>query len=150
MVMVLNKIAVEIKKCRKCRLWKGRGKAVPGKGPAHAKVMLIGQNPGKNEAKTGRPFIGRPGKNLNKVLEENDIDRRRVFITGAVKHATPGNRAPLKDETNKSVHFTNEQIKAVKPEGVVLMGKTALSVERNRGIRYIETCHPAAAIGSRK
>jgi uracil-DNA glycosylase len=81
----LSALDEKIRRCRKCRLWAGAMNAVPGEGPADAKVMLIGQNPGTEEDKTGRPFVGKSGKFLNTVLENNGILRfsrveRREFL----------------------------------------------------------------------
>ena len=92
--MVLEKLIREIKDCKKCSLWKDAENAVPGEGPDDAKVMLVGQNPGEVEDKTGKPFVGRAGKFLNLILDKNDIERERLFITNVVKHKTPNNRKP--------------------------------------------------------
>src|SRR3972149_10617457 len=88
----------QIRKCRKCRLWQGAKNAVPGEGPDTIRVMLVGQNPGAEEDKAGRPFVGRAGKFLNRGLGKNGIDRAEMFVTHIVKHVTPKNRKPLPDE----------------------------------------------------
>ena len=123
--MALNEITEQIQKCRKCRLWKDAKNAVPGKGPANAKVMLVGQNPGAEEDKTGKPFVGRAGKFLNKVLAENGFNREELFITNLVKHTSPKNRKPLPDEIAACSPYLEEQIKVIKPKLVVLMGVVA-------------------------
>lgn len=76
---ILLRVAEEIKKCKKCDLYKTRTKAVPGEGPINAKIMLIGQAPGRKEDKQGRPFVGRAGTILNELLEKNHIDRKNVL-----------------------------------------------------------------------
>lgn len=142
--MTLKSIHQKIKKCTKCRL--KFFNAVPGEGPKNAQIMLVGQNPGKKEDETGKPFQGRAGKYLNLVLEKNSIDRTKLFITSIVKHKTPNNRKPKKDEIKACTPYLEEQIKAIAPEVVVLMGKFAQKAKRLPGIKYIETYHPAAAM----
>jgi DNA polymerase len=143
----LPALAEKIRRCRKCRLWAGATNAVPGEGPAEAKVMLIGQNPGTEEDKAGRPFVGKSGKFLNTVLEKNGINRDLVFITNIVKHKTPGNRVPLKDEIAACKVYILEQMNSIRPRIVALMGtlawKEAPKVENTK---YIRTFHPAAAM----
>jgi uracil-DNA glycosylase len=119
---------------------------VPGEGPADADVMLIGQNPGKEEAKQGKPFVGRSGKYLNSVLQKNTIDRRHLYITSVVKQLTPGNRKPTKQEINYWMPYLIEEIKRIRPKVILLMGEVAWKTPRLEGIRYIETYHPAAAM----
>ena len=144
--MTLDKINKQIQKCRKCRLWKDAKNAVPGEGPPNAKVMLVGQNPGAEEDKTGKPFVGRAGKFLNKVLAENGFNREELFITNLVKHTSPKNRKPLPDEIEACAPYLEEQIKAIKPKLVVLMGTVAWQAPRLEGIEYLETVHPSAAM----
>lgn len=144
--MALMGVNKHILICKKCRLWKGTKLPVPGEGPANAKLMLVGQNPGAEEDKTGKPFIGRSGKFLNKVLAKNDIQREEVFITNMVKHLSPKNRKPLPDEIEACSPFLEAQIKTVKPKIVVLMGKVAWQAPRVKGVTYIETYHPSAAM----
>jgi len=108
--------------------------------------MLVGQNPGKKEAETGRPFVGRSGKYLDKILEKNGIDREKLFITNTVKHKTPENRKPEDDEIEACLPYLEKQIKIINPKIVVLLGKVAENTPRKKGIKYIETYHPAAAM----
>jgi len=142
----LERLNEQIKNCRKCRLWQGAKNAVPGEGPLHAKMMLVGQNPGAEEDKTGKPFVGRAGKFLNKVLAQNGINREELFVTNIVKHVTPRNRKPLPDEIAACAPYLEAQIKAVKPKIVVLMGTVAWQAPRVEGVKYIETYHPSAAM----
>lgn len=144
--MALEDIRKRITTCRKCRLWQNAKYAVPGEGPINAKMMLVGQNPGAEEDKTGKPFVGRAGKFLNKVLTENGIRREEVFITNIVKHLSPENRKPLPDEIASCSPYLEEQIKTIKPKIVVLMGKVAWEAPRIEGIKYMETYHPSAAM----
>lgn len=122
------------------------GAFVPGEGPDYAQIMLIGQNPGKDEVKQGRPFVGRSGKYLNEVLKKNNIDRRKIYITSIVKQATPRNRKPTAQEIRQWMPYLVNEIRAVKPKTIVLMGKIAQKAPRLEGIKYIETYHPAAAM----
>ena len=145
--MVQADLNEQIIHCKKCRLWQGAKCAVPGEGPADAKVMLVGQNPGAEEDKVGRPFIGRAGKFLNKVLAENGIDRREVFVTNIVKHTSPLNRKPLPDEIEACVAYLVAQVELVRPRIVVLMGAVAWKAPRTvAGVEYVETVHPSAAM----
>jgi uracil-DNA glycosylase len=144
--MALTELNEQIQKCRKCRLWRDAQNAVPGEGPSNAAVMLVGQNPGAEEDKTGRPFVGRAGKFLNKVLAQNGLDREELFITNLVKHTSPKNRKPLPDEIAACEPYLLVQIKTIKPKIVVLMGAVAWQAPRVEGIEYVETVHPSAAM----
>ena len=137
---------MQIRDCRKCRLWQRAKHAVPGEGPLHAKLMFVGQNPGAEEDKTGKPFVGRAGKFLNKVLTENGINREETFITNIVKHVTPQNRKPLSDEIQACAPYLTAQINLIKPKVVVLMGAVAWQTPKVEGVEYVETVHPSAAM----
>ncbi len=139
----LNK---QIMQCKKCPLWQEAENAVPGEGPHDAELMLVGQNPGAEEDKAGKPFIGRAGKFLNKVLSANGIERDKVFVTNIVKHVTPNNRKPSTEEIEACVSYLEAQMKMVKPRIVVLMGAVAWQTPRIDGVEYIETVHPSAAM----
>ena len=117
-----------------------------GEGPEDADIMLVGQNPGKEEVKQGRPFVGMSGQYLNKILRRNGIDRDKLYITGVVKEPTPGNRKPREDEINRWMPTLLDEIKRIKPRIVVLMGRVAWRTPRFEGIEYLETYHPAAAM----
>jgi len=142
----LRELERRIRQCKKCRLWKEARNAVPGEGPSKAKVMLVGQNPGEEEDRTGRPFVGRAGKFLNTVLGKNKIRRERLFITNVVKHKTPQNRTPRSDEIRACLPYLTEQIVEIRPRMIVLMGQVAQQTPRKGNIEYILTCHPAAAM----
>ena len=144
--MALADVNEQIKTCRKCRLWQGAKQAVPGEGPIHAKLMLVGQNPGAEEDKAGKPFVGRAGKFLNKVLAKNGINREALFVTNLVKHVTPKNRKPLPDEIAACAPYLEAQINAIKPKIVVLMGAVAWQAPRVEDVEYMETVHPSAAM----
>jgi DNA polymerase len=119
---------------------------VAGEGPRDAQIMLIGQNPGREEAKQGRPFVGMSGKYLDKVLLKNNLDRDKFYITSVVKETTPGNRKPTREEIERWMPYLVEEVRQVKPKIIVLMGIVAWITPRLRGVNYIETYHPAAAM----
>jgi len=157
----LERLAAQIRRCKGCRLWKSRRHAVPGEGNPHARIMLIGQAPGKTEDATGRPFVGRAGKLLTALLENNGIKRENVFITSVIKCFPPKNRPPKRDEIAACRPYLMQQITLIKPKVIVLLGivaaKAVLGNEERlekihgkkiikNGITYIPTYHPAAAI----
>lgn len=108
--------------------------------------MFIGQNPGADEDETGRPFIGRAGRFLTKILAENGIKREDVFITNIVKHVSPKNRKPFSDEVSACLPYLATQIDIIKPKIIVLLGASAKESPRIEGIRYFEVIHPSAAM----
>ncbi len=144
--MDIERLNEQICSCRKCRLWENAKNAVPGEGPSDAKVMLVGQNPGAEEDQSGRPFVGRAGKFLNKTLAENGINRSDLFVTNIVKHVTPQNRKPYEDEVAACVPYLVTQLQLVKPKLVVLVGASARGAPRLDGIEYVEVVHPSAAM----
>ncbi len=144
--MALEDLNWQIYDCKKCRLWQGAKHGVPGEGPLNATVMLVGQNPGAEEDETGRPFVGRAGKFLTKVLAENGIRREDVFITNIVKHISPQNRKPYEDEVSACLPYLNMQISVIKPKIIVLLGASAKDTPRLEGIEYMQVIHPSAAM----
>jgi uracil-DNA glycosylase family 4 len=98
---------------------------VAGEGPQNAEIMLVGQNPGREEAKQGRPFVGKSGKYLDTVLRKNNLDRSKLYITSVVKETTPRNRRPTAQEIRYWMPYLLEEIGQVKPKIIVLMGKVA-------------------------
>jgi len=146
----VERIAEKIRKCTLCRLWKTRNKAVPGEGPSNAKIMFIGQAPGREEDKTGRPFVGRAGKFLNELLENAGMNRKKVFITSVVKCFPPRNRLPTSDEAKTCVEtYLKKQILLINPKVVVLLGKVAQKYvpdELLSGRIVVKTIHPAAGM----
>lgn len=148
--MNLTELANQIKKCRKCPLYKTRKHAVPGKGPKNAKIMFIGQAPGKQEDLTGYPFIGRAGKFLDSLLQKNKINRKKCFITSVVKCYPPKNRIPKPAEAKTCTYeYLIKQIKIINPKTIVLMGKVAqkyVTEEFLKNKKVIKTFHPAAGM----
>lgn len=151
--------------CTECSLQEGRTKVVFGEGPSDAKIMLIGEAPGKNEDETGRPFIGMAGKLLSEIIHEAGLNRSDIFITSIVKCRPDGNRKPKKPEYTKCINlFLNKQIKLINPDIIGLLGNSAIYAligEKNikqihgniydvNGRKYMALFHPAAALYSRK
>ena len=160
-ITILQELGDEIKTCPKCRLAQTRTHAVPGEGSPRAGVMFVGEGPGENEDKTGRPFVGQAGKFLNGLLEKAGIARDEVFITNIVKCRPPGNRVPLEDEVEACSDYLMAQIAVIEPKFVIPLGGAALKtllggdlkitqarckVFRKSGILYIPLYHPAAAL----
>ncbi|MDR0318662.1 MAG: uracil-DNA glycosylase [Nitrososphaerota archaeon] len=144
--MSLEEVILQVQKCNKCRLWQTATYSVPGEGPVNAKIMFVGQNPGSEEDKTGRPFVGRAGKFLIKTLAEFGMKREEVYITNIVKHTSPENRKPYPDEVDACLPYLIQQISIIKPKIVVLLGASAKETPRVEGMRYFEIVHPSAAM----
>ena len=154
----LEELAAQIRGCTLCPLWESRTLAVPGDGKSTAKVMIIGEAPGKEEDESGRPFVGATGRFLNSVLEGTGLDRADFFITNTVKCRPPKNRTPRVLEVNTCTsNYLSEQVEMVNPRLVMLLGGVAAKavlgvksigeargqvVERD-GRRYIVGYHPA-------
>jgi len=144
--MAMEELNMQIYGCKKCRLWQGTKHAVPGEGPLDAKVIIVGQNPGKEEDESGRPFVGRAGKYLTKTLAEYGIKREDIYITNIVKHTSPKNRKPYADEVEACLPYLITQINIIKPKVIVLLGASAKGAPRVKGIEYFEVIHPSAAM----
>jgi DNA polymerase len=160
MADTLEIIAEQVKKCTLCGLCENRTNAVPGEGSSSAKLMFIGEAPGKNEDEQGRPFVGAAGKLLTEALEEAGLAREDVFITNVVKCRPPDNRVPTDQERESCRQYLERQVKLINPRIICILGRTAYeamlkggSITSNRGklIRhenryYFLTVHPAAVI----
>ncbi len=120
--MNLNEIKNQIFNCTKCELHKTRTNTVPGKGNYNAKVIVIGEAPGRFEDLQGEPFVGRGGNLLTKCLSEVGINREDVFITNIVKCRPPENRRPTKIESKACTPFLDMQIEAINPKVIVTLG----------------------------
>ena len=160
-LQILLELGDEIKTCSKCRLAETRTLAVPGEGSHTARVMFVGEGPGENEDKSGRPFVGAAGQFLNGLLEKAGIRRDEVFITNIVKCRPPNNRVPLDDEVEACSDYLMAQIAVIEPKFVIPLGGAALKtllgsefkitqsrckIFRKSGILYIPLFHPAAAL----
>ena len=159
----LEKIAVEVIGCPLCKLSRTRKNAVPGEGQISAKLMFIGEAPGKNEDLKGQPFVGAAGRILDQAMQKAGIERSKVFITNVVKCRPPNNRVPEDDERTACRPYLERQISLVSPKIICILGSTAYSsilggksitasrgkIIVHEGQRYFLTVHPAAAIYNR-
>lgn len=116
----------ELKNCNKCRLYSTRTQVVPGEGSPDAKIMIIGQNPGFNEDKQGKPFIGKSGNKLNEMFKKLNIDRGDLYITNAAKCFTPGNRKPWPDELKACESHLKFEIRTINPKIIIALGDPAI------------------------
>lgn len=129
----------EIRVCRKCPLHLTRRCAVPGEGPSDARIVFVGEAPGAKEDETGRPFAGRAGKVLDRLLAAGGIQRSRVFITSVLKCRPPENRAPHREETVACLPYLERQLALISPLLIVPMGRAAIeAMERLFGCRFGE------------
>jgi DNA polymerase len=123
----LDAIAAEVAVCTRCRLHQTRTRAVPGEGTAATEVLFVGEGPGFNEDQQGRPFVGRAGALLSKLLESIGWSRQEVFITNVVKCRPPENRDPEPDEIAACAPFLTRQIEALDPALVVTLGRFSMA-----------------------
>lgn len=157
----LEDVAATIASCTLCPLCEGRTRTVPGEGNANADLMVVGEGPGEQEDLSGRPFVGRAGGLLDKMLESIEIPRAQVFIANVVKCRPPRNRAPLPDERHACLPYLQRQIALVRPRVILALGGTAaealLGVKQTLGSLRLKvhtldstplvvTYHPAALL----
>jgi DNA polymerase len=122
----LEAIAVEVRACTRCRLHEGRTLAVPGEGKADTEVVFVGEGPGFNEDRQGRPFVGRAGDLLVRLLSLIGWRRDEVFITNIVKCRPPDNRDPEPDEIAACAPFLRRQLEALDPALIVTLGRHSM------------------------
>ncbi len=165
----LDAIAAEARQCCRCSLGSGRKNAVPGEGNPRARIMFIGEAPGADEDAQGRPFVGRAGQLLNKIIEACGLKREDVFIGNILKCRPPENRDPRPDEIISCLPYLQRQIEIINPEVIVALGghaaktllNTVKSVGQLRGqfheyyagigrppIKLMATFHPAYLLRS--
>ncbi len=158
MIETLETLAEKIKGCTKCELSHTRTRAVPGVGNPHAKLVIIGEAPGRDEDLQGEPFVGAAGQLLTKILAAIGFDRDDVFITNILKCRPPNNRNPLPHEIECCEPYLHAQLRALRPDLVCALGTFAaqtllrtdekISKLRGRFHQYQEvpllaTFHPA-------
>jgi uracil-DNA glycosylase len=125
--VALEAIAAEVRVCQRCRLHAGRTNAVPGEGNPSTEVMFVGEGPGYNEDRLGRPFVGRAGDFLVKLLGSIGWQRDEVFITNVVKCRPPDNRDPQPDEIAACAPYLRRQLEALDPALVVTLGRYSMA-----------------------
>lgn len=121
----LEKIADEVRQCRKCDLGSLRTNAVPGEGNPRARILFVGEGPGADEDAQGRPFVGRAGKLLDKIIAACGLKRSEVFIANIVKCRPPENREPRADEIINCYPYLQRQIEIINPDVIVALGAPA-------------------------
>jgi DNA polymerase len=162
----LEEIRRELGDCRRCKLWTTRTNLVFGEGNPKAHLMFVGEAPGADEDATGRPFVGRAGQLLTKMIEAIGMKREEVYIANVVKSRPPDNRPPEKDEIEACSPFVFRQIASIRPRLIVTLGnpatqellRTRTGISRLRGefqdyphmpgIKVLPTFHPAYLLRS--
>lgn len=159
MQAIFNKVS----SCTKCPLHLGRTNPVFSDGDEKAQLMFIGEGPGEKEDEQGKPFVGKAGKLLTKMIEAMQLSREQVYIANIVKCRPPENRAPFKEEAEACIPYLFNQIEVVKPKVIVCLGSvssqyllnTKETISRIRGkfvdfngIKIMPTFHPAYLLRS--
>ena len=154
----LEAVRAELGDCRRCGLCRGRHNLVFGEGNPRAQLMFVGEGPGYDEDRLGRPFVGRAGQLLDRMIAAMQFRREEVYIANVVKCRPPDNRAPAPEEAAQCLPFLRRQIELVRPEAIVLLGSVALKyllnttsgISKMRGrwtsyenIPVMPTFHPA-------
>jgi uracil-DNA glycosylase len=157
----LDELEGMIHDCTKCDLWRSRTNFVFGTGNPHATFMVVGEAPGADEDAQGKPFVGRAGQLLNKILEAIHFKREDVYIANILKSRPPGNRKPNPEEVEACLPYLKKQVELIKPKIILCLGLTAaenllgitegLGKLRGRvlnyeGIPVMVTYHPAALL----
>ena len=153
----------EVRGCTRCRLCETRTKSVFGEGDVDASIFFIGEGPGENEDLTGRPFVGKAGQLLDKMIGAMGLRREQVFIANIVKCRPPGNRVPAPDEVGTCTPYLERQLEIIRPRVIVTLGLPAAKymLQSNstmgkmrgqwhswRGIKLMPTFHPAYILRS--
>ena len=123
----LDKLKKKIKLIKNCKLKKNATNIVFGDGNIHSKIMIIGEGPGVNEDIEGKPFVGRAGKLLDKMLAAIQLDRTKVYISNVVNYRPPANRKPSEEEIQRYLPYLKSHIEIINPKILVLLGSTALN-----------------------
>lgn len=157
----LEQLRVEVAECRRCPLCDGRTQTVFGTGDPNARVLIVGEAPGKNEDLQGEPFVGAAGKYLSELLAIAGLTREEVFIANVLKCRPPSNRDPRPEEIQACTPFLREQTRTINPEFIVTLGnfstkfilKTDVGITRLHGtlqqagrFKVFPIFHPAAAL----
>ena len=121
----LEKIADEVRKCRKCELGSLRKNAVPGEGNPAAQIVFVGEGPGADEDIQGRPFVGRAGQLLDKIIKAMGLERSDVYICNIIKCRPPENRDPKPEEIISCMPYLQRQLELINPKIIVALGAHA-------------------------
>lgn len=157
----LEDIRRDLGDCQRCKLWSTRTNIVFGEGSPKAELMFVGEAPGADEDASGRPFVGRAGQLLTRMIEAIDLKREDVYIANSLKSRPPGNRNPEADETRACIPFLFRQIACIHPKLIVTLGNPATQglletkagitsirgtfqdYPRIAGVKVLPTFHPA-------
>lgn len=157
----LGKLFYQIRNCQRCGLAQQRTRLVFGNGRANARIMLIGEAPGSNEDREGKPFVGNAGQLLDKILQAIQLSRPEIYVTNVVKCRPPENRDPLPEECQTCFPILKRQIEIIEPQFILLLGRVAARVMLNTeesianirgkifelfGAKAVVTYHPAALL----
>ena len=123
--LTLEEIREEIGDCTRCKLHQGRTNIVFGEGDPKARLVFVGEGPGEEEDKQARPFVGRAGQMLTKIITAMGLRRSDVYICNVVKCRPPGNRSPELDEAGTCEQFLFKQIRAIDPDVIICLGSVA-------------------------
>ncbi|HZP99642.1 MAG TPA: UdgX family uracil-DNA binding protein [Reyranella sp.] len=165
----LTAVAKDAKDCTRCPLYRNATQTVFGEGPATARIMMVGEQPGDQEDLQGHPFVGPAGRELDKALQEVGLDRKKVYVTNAVKHFKNEPRGkkrlhkrPNRYEVEKCRWWLDQEIAIVQPDLILALGVTAaniltgksVTISRQRGQvidslaghRLMVTAHPSSIL----
>ncbi len=126
-IQKLDNLKKKIKIIKNCDLKKNAKNLVFGDGNINSKIMIIGEGPGANEDLEGKPFVGRAGKLLDKMLNSINLDRKKVYISNVVNYRPPENRKPTEDEIDRYLPYLKMHIQIINPKILILLGSTALN-----------------------
>jgi len=122
----LEELEKQISECKKCDLYKTRTNPVVGGGSQDAEIMFVGEAPGFNEDKQGKPFVGQAGNILDQLLKSIGMSREDIYVTNILKCRPPGNRNPQEEEINSCAHYLDRQIELIKPKVICCLGNFAI------------------------
>lgn len=157
----IKQLKNDVTGCKQCPLHQTRTHTVFGEGSTSAKIMLIGEGPGRDEDRLGRPFVGRAGQLLDKMLGSIELSRNDVYIANILKCRPPGNRDPLPEEAAACIGYLRAQAAMIKPPIIVCLGRISaqyiigpdIKIMRDRGTWHevkgfwiMPTYHPAALL----
>ncbi|MEW6517751.1 MAG: uracil-DNA glycosylase [candidate division FCPU426 bacterium] len=157
----MDALAGEAAHCTKCALHKSRQRVVFGEGDPRARLVLVGEAPGAEEDRQGRPFVGAAGQLLTRMLEAIGLRREKVYICNVLKCRPPGNRNPQPEEISACRDWLQQQLELLKPEVICTLGTYATQtlldtqepigkmrgkVHRFQGVALVPTFHPAALL----
>jgi len=136
---LIGRIATAVRSCVRCDLCRGRRNAVPGEGSADSPLLIVGEAPGADEDRQGRPFVGRAGQLLTKMLGAIHVEREEVFIANVLKCRPPRNRDPGPDEMAECRRYLDAQIRVIRPKIILTLGRFSAHqlLETTQGILSI-------------